>query len=452
MIRFISCGDDANEFWKPDYHGGECIDDVNECVWSTGDAQPSNTGNEWNWCYLHEWNICNEADLVNTVPIGTKAGDIAGGNYVTCVGVAGSQKWTITSDILPENDYGPTACSDGIDNDGDTFIDQDDQPDCCTIINRECKQYTQNEFDIIHTTRQTPLWLRNIQKIVSNIQTRYYACVPDDTDTACCINPNSCVYDSVCYDDRVKLDVDGDGITEVCVASSPGEWMDEFELECTDSIDNDFDGKTDCEDEDCSGSLSGNVQDADTADPISEARIDVTQATTVKNTADTNNLGNYHIGDVLCTYNIGAYDMIASKTDYVSSTQNVELVPREDLTGVDFTLTLGTSCEDDCTYAGDNIIHKECDGIDNDGEDIDGDGDTICSFSDDTAKEVCDLAQPGWIRDYPLDKEIECAEGTPQAKSEIEAGVTCDEENLIKTTKLVNYKGKLVKLVIVTCG
>ena len=37
-------------------------------------------------------------------------------------------------------------------------------------------------------------------------------------------------------------------------------------------------------------------------------------------------------------------------------------------------------------------------------------------------------------------------------KLEIVAGVTCDEENLIKTTKLVDYKGKLVKLVIVTCG
>ncbi|MDP6771649.1 MAG: carboxypeptidase-like regulatory domain-containing protein, partial [Anaerolineales bacterium] len=349
------------------------------------------------------------------------------------------------------------ACTDGLDNDCDGLIDQNDQPDCCTIINRECKQYTQNVFDIIHTKRQTPQELRNIQKIESN----YYACVPDDTDTACCINPNSCVYDSVCYDDRVKLDVDGDGITEVCVASSPGEWMDEFELECTDSTDNDFDGKTDCEDEDCSGSISGNVQDADTTGPIFEARIDVTQATTVKNTADTNNLGNYHIGDVLCTYNIGAYDMIASKTDYVSSTQNVELVPREDLTGVDFTLTLGTSCEDDCTYAGDNTIHRDCDGADVDG---DGIADCVfcgqgCDFCDpEKVGDSCDLAQPGWIRPYDDttncedDCEIECAEGCPMEKLEIVAGVTCDEENLIKTTKLVDYKGKLAKLVIVTCG
>jgi hypothetical protein len=145
--------------------------------------------------------------------------------------------------------------------------------------------------------------------------------------------------------------------------------------------------------------------------------------------------------------------MIASADNYISSTESDRVLTSNDnIENVDFTLTLGTSCEDDCTYAGDNIIHKECDGIDNDGEDIDGDGDTICSFSDDTAKEVCDLAQPGWIRDYPPDKEIECAEGTPQAKSEIEADITCDEENLIKTTKLVNYKGKLVKLVIVTCG
>src|SRR3989338_9173264 len=39
------CGDDANEYYKPDNYGPECTSDVNDCVWSDGNAQSSNTGN-----------------------------------------------------------------------------------------------------------------------------------------------------------------------------------------------------------------------------------------------------------------------------------------------------------------------------------------------------------------------------------------------------------------------
>ena len=98
---------------------------------------------------------------------------------------------------------------------------------------------------------------------------------------------------------------------------------------------------------------------------------------------------------------------------------------------------------------------------------MDGDGDTICRFCDtqgptvlDNALAICDLLQPGWTRLYPDpgaclsgDCEIVCAEGCPQDKVRIPANVECPEhENLIKMTKLITYKGKLVRLVVVTCG
>ena len=108
--------------------------------------------------------------------------------------------------------------------------------------------------------------------------------------------------------------------------------------------------------------------------------------------------------------------------------------------GISLVVLASTTCEADCTYDVDNTIHKECDGIND------------CNFFDETAKEVCDLAQPGWIRDYSETQEIECAEGIPKDKKEVKATVTCEKENLIKLTKLVTYKGKLVKLVVVTCG
>jgi hypothetical protein len=133
--------------------------------------------------------------------------------------------------------------------------------------------------------------------------------------------------------------------------------------------------------------------------------------------------------------------MIASAEGYVSSTKtDITLSPGSSITE-NFELVPGTTCEDDCTYAGDNTIHQECDEING------------CAFYDETAKQACNLAQPGWIRDYPENQEIECAEGEPETRVVTESTVTCEEgENLMKTTKLVTYKGKLVKLVVVTCG
>ncbi|MAE42201.1 hypothetical protein CMO93_00390 [Candidatus Woesearchaeota archaeon] len=98
------------------------------------------------------------------------------------------------------------------------------------------------------------------------------------------------------------------------------------------------------------------------------------------------------------------------------------------------------SCADDCTFISDNQIHAGCNGTNG------------CNFYDATAMQVCDLAQPGWVRDYDGTQEVECAEGIPREKGNVKATVTCEKENLIKMTKLVNYQGELVKMVIVTCG
>jgi hypothetical protein len=438
------CGDDASEFYKPDYVGSECTDDVNDCVWSTGDTQASNTGNKEWWCFEHEWNECTAV-----AHIGTKTGNIGvPGEEVTCVGYdnSGALVGNWTGSPLTEDKYGPNACTDDYDNDGDGLIDQDDQPDCCTIINRECKvygddagadEYDNDEkrkgkekfkkihegFDEDEPDNNNPLRIAIRKQIQEN---NYYACEPNNEDIGCCTNPDSCVYDGDCYDDyRLSItkgeeysrDLEGDGINEVCVVSSPGEWVD-------------------------AGLIYGTVKDTGGVG-IGGASVQVLQGTTVVYEEFTigsgPDIGTYEIYNIL----YGTYSMIASADNYISSTESDRVLTSNDnIENVDFTLTLGSTCEDDCTYAGDNIIHRDCDGIN---------GCEFCTTAPE-APEVCDLAQPGWIRDYDGTHEIECAEGCPMEKLEIVAGVTCDEENLIKTTKLVDYKGKLVKLVIVTCG
>ena len=122
------CGNDANEYYKSDYYGGECTNNVNECVWGpgqgggSGDAQRSGSGNgDW-WCYLHEWHECLVDDDIGM--------HINSPNDVICAGNSGDPDWTPKDEVLPENQY---SCVDGIDNDGDGDIDCDDS-DCDGVI------------------------------------------------------------------------------------------------------------------------------------------------------------------------------------------------------------------------------------------------------------------------------------------------------------------------------
>ena len=211
------------------------------------------------------------------------------------------------------------------------------------------------------------------------------------------------------------------------------------ETSCTDSLDNDCDGLTDCQDSDCAGSISGNVKNTDNQN-IADGTVDVLQGTSSKYKAYTNNLGNYQSNTVLC----GTYNMVASATGYVSSTQtNINIPPKTPITinfNDNYALVSGSICETDCTYTGDNTIHKECSGING------------CLFYDAIAANACNFAQPGWIRDYSDAKQIQCAEGAPYDKITVKATVSCPKENLITTTSIVNYNGKMVKMHIAVCG
>ncbi|MBI2650305.1 carboxypeptidase regulatory-like domain-containing protein [Candidatus Woesearchaeota archaeon] len=105
------CGDDPNEFYKSDYYGPECVSSLNDCVWSTGDAQLSDSGNPAWWCYLGKWDECTKA-----AHLGKHFGSVA------CAGTGTG--WTLNP--LPESNY---SCTDGLDNDGDGLVDCADS-DC----------------------------------------------------------------------------------------------------------------------------------------------------------------------------------------------------------------------------------------------------------------------------------------------------------------------------------
>ena len=277
----------------------------------------------------------------------------------------------------------------------------------------------------------------------------YLACDENLNDVACCSNPDSCGFNGQCYTHTQKAttpDIDNDGVDEICIVESPGEWGDEFETFCEDGIDNDFDGLTDVADHDCDGDISGKITAQVDNSPLIGTKVSFLDASfnEIALTFTDQN------GDYSITIPFGTYDIIASLSDYVSQGVNNQVLgPREELT-INLALVLGTTCEVDCTYTGDNTIHKSCSGRNG------------CSFIDSTAENACDLAQPGWERVYDADEIIECScidddcvnndIGPRNLKSPTVATITCEGENLIKLTRIVIYKGKPVNMVITVCG
>ncbi|MEK6943287.1 MAG: carboxypeptidase-like regulatory domain-containing protein, partial [Nanoarchaeota archaeon] len=355
-----------------------------------------------------------------------------------------------------------TTCDDTLDNDCDGLtdcldLDCNGQQGCCTTITRDCKLYTSTTLggqtvpakDIFAAAHRIFFTSGNDFKSITNGYTsttlnaiasqiegsNYYQCAPNFNDQSCCASESSCVFNGVCYPDNFKGDIDNDGIAERCVAHSPGQWIEEFETDCANSVDDDLDGNTDCGDTDCNGVINGTVLDKNTQQHVDLADVQAKQSLQVIGSDATDTLGAYSI-----SLNCGTYDLAVSHPSYAIQTKSgLALLGRQKLTQ-DFNMIVGTSCESDCTYVFDDIVHAECDGING------------CSFSDPISRIACDKSKVGWLRDYNSTHYVLCPSGSPQPKVDIQASVNCASGTLIKSTSIVTYKGEPVKLVVVTCG
>jgi len=94
------------------------------------------------------------------------------------------------------------------------------------LYQRICREYTHDEWNNIHIHSHTQYkTTTTISEHCCEQNNRYYACEPNDADTACCPDDN-CVYNGVCYPPGTLLDIDNDGIRERCVAGSNGVWIE----------------------------------------------------------------------------------------------------------------------------------------------------------------------------------------------------------------------------------
>lgn len=185
----------------------------------------------------------------------------------------------------------------------------------------------------------------------------------------------------------------------------------------------------------CSGSISGVVKDQNNQ-PVASAEVSVKSGLTTIQSTTTDQQGVYNFASVPC----GTYNLVVSHPNYGIQTESNIIVSNQQDTMVNFLLAPGSSCEQDCTYLNDNIVHAYCDGKNS------------CTFYDSVARAVCDNSQPGWARDYNETHYVTCAPGSPQPKVEIFATLSCASGTLVKVTRIVVYNGKPVKLVVATCG
>ena len=88
----------------------------------------------------------------------------------------------------------------------------------------------------------------------------------------------------------------------------------------------------------------------------------------------------------------------------------------------------------------DDIIHSACNGRGG------------CKFYDDIAARAGDGSKVGWTKDYDEGHYVVCPSGSPQKTIIAKSDVECKSENLVKINKIVNYRGKPVRMVVVTCG
>ncbi|MBI2657333.1 carboxypeptidase regulatory-like domain-containing protein [Candidatus Woesearchaeota archaeon] len=279
-----------------------------------------------------------------------------------------------------------------------------------------------------------------------------YQCInqgPCSPGSAQCVSNRYQTCSSSCQWQNSGTNSDNDGKDLQCGDSicdnSPNVYDDTRtpqENACSDSLDNDCDIKTDCNDNDCDGSITGNVKNQQ-GQPVSSADISAKKDLTTIKSSTTNSQGNYNIAPIAC----GTYNLVASHPDYAPQAKNNIPVNPQQLTTSNFggeesgsSLILGTSCEPDCTFASDDIIHSSCDGKNG------------CAFFDSISKAACDNSQTGWLRDYNSTHYIACASGSPQPKIEIAASVSCESGTLVKVTSIVIYNGKPVKLVVAVCG
>ncbi|MFH1850214.1 MAG: carboxypeptidase-like regulatory domain-containing protein [archaeon] len=206
---------------------------------------------------------------------------------------------------------------------------------------------------------------------------------------------------------------------------------------CYDGGDSDCDGLIDADDPDCVATFTGRVTDIEITDPIQGATVyaaawSSSLSRSIEFTTTTDINGDYSL-DV---YGDHTYDVSASASGYEPKVDSPNYVNYADTTAIDFELKLILSvCSRDCTF------HDVCD--------ISCDGEGGCYYYNDAAKTICSGRQPDFEVEYNSSHMIRCCKGTPYIKPVAKSvSVEINSNNIVTTRRVVIFRGKPITMVI----
>ncbi len=249
-------------------------------------------------------------------------------------------------------------------------------------------------------------------------------CINNCPPGGCNVYECQCV-DGTCFNTKwcvkgrgvVQQDADGDGADDRC-ESFPAD-------PCSISVS--LDNCNNAIGTGCPGCLRGTVRNSSA--PLQGAEVTVIG----KSSAVTDSSGNY----LMAPINPGLYSLSATKSPYSPTVLYSQQVFANQITTINFELGYGPSpCEQDCTYASDNICHPECAGTNG------------CSFYSQQAMSVCSNQASGFRLPYGGGQEIQCCEGTPYPPAKVKATTEINSSNVVRIVKVALYEGRLVKIVI----
>lgn len=195
-----------------------------------------------------------------------------------------------------------------------------------------------------------------------------------------------------------------------------------------------------CPDIDCSVNVTGYVKDVNN-NPIYDANVSF--YIPYFNVSTSTDIAGYYSLTILS----GMNSISASKPGYDSVVKQVNFT-RGNSYKINFSLPKG-ECNPDCTNSQDRCA-AECDGL------MFNDSiDSRCDFYSQTAKRVCNNKQKGARVFYGVNEThtqyslyIDCCEGSPSNVFNPVVQLGGNVKNLIKYSRLVQYNGRPVKLII----